>query len=151
MSESWPCVGEFPMKVVEWKHEVLRNKQTGKESDYVFLLCRVTEGDFAGEETGMKVFLLKKDGTPNEIARQTLLIAGWTGKDFANMPGLGVNVFPGIMTKRTWNNNDYVELTGIKGVSAGVFRGEVADKNRVRNLAKMFESKTEAQDDDCPI
>jgi hypothetical protein len=150
MSEFWPCVGEFPMKVVEHKFEVLKTKD-GRESDYIFLLCQVTEGPHAGSEAGMKVFLLKKDGRPNELARETLRIAGWNGKDFRSLPGLGTTVFPGIMVLRTWDGGERVELTGIKGVSQG-FRGAAMDKSKLSNLAKLFDTKTPTdENDEFPI
>ncbi len=154
MSNGWPEIGEYNFKVTEWKHEVTEGE---KKAPYVFCLCQVVEGQYVGEEAGYKVFLLRKDGTPNEIARETLRVMGWNGKDFENMPGLGSTVFPGIMTKRVFQGRDgnpreIVELSGIKGVNVGMKRGAALAPSEVRNLAKLFgASGGGGVEDDVPV
>lgn len=150
-SDTWPLVGEFPMKVVEWKLEETEEKK----APYIFVLCEVTGGEYDGEQAGMKVFLLKKDGAPNEFARETLRVMGWTGKDFINMPGLGSTIFPGMMATRSYTDKygqvkEVTELSGIKGVSAQK-RGNAVAPQAAKNLAKLFGASTSTESDDSPI
>jgi len=138
--------------------------KTATDKPYVRLLMVVEGGEHEGSEITSDVFVLRKNGEPNEIAREKLMACGWDGKDIAALDGVtekavNISVMPDSYTDKSGNVKT-VHRAEINFGGGRRVKHEV-DKADLANLALKFKAaaaasgqvvgNTHPDDDDFPV
>jgi hypothetical protein len=93
-------IGNYAARVVSFQWG-----KTAKDAPFVRLLLRIEGGDQEGGEITSDVFVLRKTGEPNEIAREQLIACGWDGADLATLNGITDNAIDISVSPDSYTDN----------------------------------------------